>query len=591
MNRMDLSWILKVVLLLSFVVAQTVEGRGYPLVDFRLTSSVLRKPEFFAQTLKVHARHPGAFDGVWFGGGKPLARLDVCESVLDKLSALRPEVEKAGLRVGFQQGITLGHGAVYVGSVAALRADEAEAFGDADWMVRSSGEVACWRNLCPRSPAVLDYEYRYVKTVLATLRPESFWLDDDLRLAVGRDGCFCPRCLSDFNEQIGGTLSREQLVGRLYGTQERDPIRLAWIRFNEESLAQYGRVVRKAADEVMPECRLSVQTVSADCLWNGRDYGPLLRALSADGRIPAGIRPGHGYYIEDNPFGLLEKALWCTREAERCRQLGKVCATVCYEQETYPRRVMFKSPQAIVTECALALASGCDSLSLYWADGEDVEPIEDYERFVQAIDAARPYFERLSASTRRTSLGGVARYLGSHVCEQQGGTLSDPSDLDLMRTGIPVTVAESSAAYKVWRLTARSRAAMEDEELALVRQGGVLEIEAESRPMVSMRTQWLDEIDRLTKGRFPVRIDLPHALRVLPRVDANGRTDSVTLLNLSIGDVDDLTVRIRNPRGLRATLADPRGERAIPVSIDADRDELIVTIPRLGGWQIATVFL
>lgn len=536
-------------------------------------------------------RHKGGFDEVWFGGGKPLCKHEVYRSVLSEVATLRPAIEQAGLRLSFQQGVTLGHGSPLSGPFGSYAPEEVEPFPDDAWMVRPNGEVAKGRCLCPRSPAVLDYEYRYVKTVLEVLHPGSYWLDDDLRLSVRREGCFCERCLAAFSAQVGRTLTREELVSRLFGGAETDAIRADWIRFNEESLAIYGRVVRKAADEVMPECRLSVQTVSADCLWNGRNYEPLLRALSADGRVPAGIRPGHGYYREDRPLDMLEKALWCTREAERSRRLGSLCGTVCYEQETYPRRVMFKSPQAIVTECALALASGCDSLSLYWADGEQSERIEDFKRFVGAVAAARPYFDRLSASTRRTSLGGVARYLGSRVCEQRGGSLSDASDLDLMRAGIPVTVMESAAAYKVLRLTEKSLRAMEAEEIARIRHDGALEIQAEPMPMVSTRTRWLDEIDRLTDGRFPVRIDLSHALRVLPRIDSEGKTDSVTLLNLSIGGTDAFTVRIRNPRSRQAVLVDVCGERSAQSSYDAARDELRVMIPNLGGWQIATVFL
>ena len=63
------------------------------------------------------------------------------------------------------------------------------------------------------------------------------------------------------------------------------------------------------------------------------------------------------------------------------------------------------------------------------------------------------------------------------------------------------------------------------------------------------------------------------------------------LLNLSIGDTDEFTVRIRNPRGTKAVRVDPRGETPLTSNYDAARDELVVRIPNLGGWQIATVFL
>jgi hypothetical protein len=51
--------------------------------------------------------------------------------------------------------------------------------------------------------------------------------------------------------------------------------------------------------------------------------------------------------------------------------------------------VLHKSPNAIVTEAALALASGCDTVSFYWADGEKPERIEDYERFVKRCPCER----------------------------------------------------------------------------------------------------------------------------------------------------------------------------------------------------------
>jgi hypothetical protein len=586
------------VLLAVIASASAVGGAEYPLIVFRLTDSPVRSPEFFKASCEVHAKYKGAFDEFWYGGGQPLCKIEVCREDLKKMAALRPWVEKAGMRLSFQQGLTTGHDYAYVGkpgkqaAAGVYASEEAEPFPDDAWMVRKNGEQATGRCLCPRSPAVLDYESRFVKATLEELHPVTYWLDDDLRLGVGKVGCFCPRCLAAFNRKAGTALTRDALVKRLFEGAELDPLRLEWITFNEESLALYGRAARKAADEVMPACRLALQTVSADCLLNGRDYAPILRELSANGRVPAGLRPGHGCYREDRPLDFLEKALWCTREAERSRRLGNLCGTVCYEEETYTRRVLHKSPNAIVTEAALALASGCDTVSFYWADGEKPERIEDYERFVKAIARARGYFERLSASTRRTSLGGVARYLGSKAFEQDGFSLGDPADLMLARCGIPVTVAESASKHKVWYASDRSRKAMTEADFAKAKAEGLFEFVPETHPLVSTRQRWLDEIDRASGGRFPVRIDLPHALRVLPRIDAAGKTDSVTLLNLSIGDADVFTVKIRNPRRLKPVLASPqRLDVTLECVHDASRDELQVVVPDLAGWQICTIFL
>jgi len=126
------------------------------LISMRLVDSPLRKPDFFKASCEVHAKYRGAFDEFWYGGGKPLCRTEFCRADLRKMAELRPWVERAGMALSFQQGLTLGHDYEYIGKVR--------------------------RCLCPRSPAVLDYVARYVKVVLEELRP-----------ATGRSKTSCSR--------------------------------------------------------------------------------------------------------------------------------------------------------------------------------------------------------------------------------------------------------------------------------------------------------------------------------------------------------------------------------------------------------------
>ena len=283
---------------------------------------------------------------------------------------------------------------------------------------------------------------------------------------------------------------------------------------------------------------------------------------------------------------------------------------VCYEEETYPRRLLHKSPGAIVTECALALASGCDSLSLYWFPSESPMPVAEYDRFLAVVEVARPYFERLAASTLRTRLGGLARRVGP--CPAPDFSLADEAEFDLACAGIPVTVAEGSPA--AFFLTEKTRA-----------EGFVADAPANSNagsvagaphncnvgfvagapspavdltgigrfPTAARRAKLLDDLDAATGGAFPVRVDECRALRILPRVRPDGRLDSVTLLNLSIGGTGPLTVRLRNPVSgtalfQTAGMAEPEQMQAVAGAMP---EEVVVTLPNLGPWQIATVFL
>ena len=585
-------------------------GEGdWPLIVIRHTMGVNNLPDIFGQLADGHRRHPGACDEFWFATGSRKT-IPALEKECETFARYRPVCNKIGVIPSYQQGLTLGHGVAHDGSPK----PDSQAFPEDAWQVGRDGQRLGF--LCPRSPFVLDYEFNYAKTVLRVADPGSYWIDDDLRLGVCKpEGCFCDRCIAAFNAKTDGNWTRETLVARLFSDAPREPLRAAWIDFNAESLAVYAAKVREAADALGSPCRLAYQAVWADTIYTASSYRPLLEALSGPAHKPVGIRPGAGFYTEAEPRGMVSKCLSVAREAERCRNLmprsgnlsgeaalngpqsrlnaaeGGIVASICYEQETYPRHVLHKSPGAIMTESALALASGCDSLSLYWYAGEAPEPVEEYDRFLKTLRRARPYFERLAASTRRTRLGGVARYVGAAAGETPDFDLRDQKDFDLACAGIPVTVAESGT--KVWYLTDKSRREMTEADEAVLASGAVVEVgDVEKYPLASRRTKLLDDFDAATGGTFPVRVDAIRPLRILPRVRDDGRLDSVTLLNLSIGGTDELKIRVRRPVSKEAFLQTAAMDAPVPVVCEAGElpDEFILAIDDIPGWQIVTLF-
>ena len=565
--------------------ASSAPTEAWPFIVIRHSTGVNGSPDVFGRLMECHSRHRGACDEFWFAtGSRNTPKAAAAEA--ETFARYRPLCEAAGIRLSFQQGLTLGHGESHDGKPSPGE----QSFPEDAWQVDQSGKRIHY--LCPRSPDVIAYEREYAKAVIGAANPASYWLDDDLRLGVYKpNGCFCPRCIAAFNSKTGGDWTRETLTARLFSKSAREPVRAAWIDFNAESLAVYAAAVRQAADELGSGCRLAYQSVWSDTIYTARSYRPLLEALSGPERKPVGIRPGAGFYTEAEPRGMVKKCLSVAREAERCRNYGGLVASVCYEQETYPRHVLHKSPGAIMTECALALASGCDSLSLYWYANEAPEPVEEYDRFVRTLAAARPYFERLAASTRRTRLGGVARFVGSAAAEAASFDLRDDMDFDLACAGVPVTVAESGT--KVWYLTEKSRAEMTDADGATLASGAVVDVsEMGKYPLATRRKRLLDDIDAATGGAFPVRVDACRPLRILPRVRADGSLDSVTLLNLSIGDTDRLEVRVRNPAGPRSFWQDAKSSvpNPIPNVPGAAANERVVTLANMAGWQAVTIF-
>lgn len=372
----------------------TEAAGNWPLITVRYDPQVNDQPEYFAKLMDIHREVPGSCDEVWLCSSS-IGMPDSLRTEAQQIARLREICRERGIVAGFQQGRTLGHG---VGHDGKGHAGDFP-FSDDVWQIAVDGQRLVGV-LCPRSPEVLAYEREYAKIFAGIGQVASFWLDDDLRLGVYKpQGCFCPRCLAAFNARSGGSWTRAELAEKLNGRNARESVRSAWIAFNEESLALYAAAAREGVEQGNPNCRLGYQAVWADTIYTGRDYRRLLAALSGPDGRRVGIRPGAGYYAEDNPRAMIAKAISVAREAERCRDLGFV-GSVCYEQETYPRRILQKSPGAIVTECTLALASGCDAVSLYWYRGENPEPLDEYRRASRAVAAARPYWERLSAVVR-----------------------------------------------------------------------------------------------------------------------------------------------------------------------------------------------
>jgi hypothetical protein len=574
------------ILISSLAIQLSVEGathNPWPFIVIRHTWAINEAPDVFAKLMESHYRYRGACDEFWFcttGRGTP----EGAKKEAQKINAsFRPLCEKAGIRFSYQQGVTLGHR----GSKELLGDMR---FSKDAYQVSKTGEISTL--LCPRSEEVLSYQKAFVKSVLEGCAPDSYWLDDDLRIGVPKlDGCFCDRCISAFNEKFGGRWTRESLVKKLFSKSVREKVRSQWIDFNAESLAIYAAKAREAADEINSPCRLAYQAVWSDTIYTGYNTKKLLEALSGKDKKPVGIRPGATFYVEEKPREMISKALSVAREAERCRDWGGLVASVCYEQETYPRHVLHKSPGAIMTECALALASGCDSLSLYWYVHSAPEPIEDYDWFVRTLSKARPYFERLAASVRRTRLGGVARFVGSKAAEMQDFDLRDKKDFDLACAGIPVTVAESRT--KVVYLTDKSHQEMTSADKKRLKDFAVVDVSSiEKFPITSERQKLLDAIDAASGGLFPVRIDKCRALRILPRVREDGRLDSVTIINLSIGETDELKVRVRRPVSTSVLMQTAKMPvpQALKCEKGANSDEFIVTVANIPGWQAVTLF-
>ena len=103
------------------------------------------------------------------------------------------------------------------------------------------------------------------------------------------------------------------------------------------------------------------------------------------------------------------------------------------------------------------------------------------------------------------------------------------------------------------------------------------------------RQQILYAIDYVSGGKMPAILESAEQVVVLPRVTKDMKTSSVSLCNASIGKTDEMKLRIRNAVGDKFRLRN--ADIDIVPKAEKCGDDYIITIPSLGGWEIATVFI
>ena len=135
-----------------------------------------------------------------------------------------------------------------------LEGKEAEAAASFTRITELSGGV-CGDAMCPTDPAFMEFYLELVRGV-ARAGAQRIMLDDDLCLSVRPGlGCACERHLKLFEERIGRPVSRDELKGSLFCGAGSD-LRREWLDLMGDTLKEFCRAVRTAADEINPEIEM-----------------------------------------------------------------------------------------------------------------------------------------------------------------------------------------------------------------------------------------------------------------------------------------------------------------------------------------------
>lgn len=365
-----------------------------PLISLRLRRDHL-ETEILAEHLDMIRRCPASCDAVWLWSDNSFPPLDAHQDHAEKMGAAAQAFRQSGIAASLQITSTLGSW----GHAGCFDCSGLTWQTVVDFRGNSHPGLSCPR--APEFHAYLDQKTR----AYCVWQPDRLWIDDDLRMNGGpgnRFGCFCELCLAEFSRVTGRAWEREPLVRAL--NEENDiALRARWLTFIRESLAGVARTVGNAAAAVAPDCRLGFQHIGiAEFGYNGPDWTPVLDALHEAGGTPVGSRPGHGFYNDQAPRDMLTKGMMVSLQNQR---LAEHVDAVCYECDNLPGTVFGKSARGTALECTLAIAQGCNSLSL--TSLQFIHEHDWHETMLSTFADWRPFWERLVRANQDSQNTGV----------------------------------------------------------------------------------------------------------------------------------------------------------------------------------------
>ncbi|HOS95797.1 MAG TPA: hypothetical protein PLQ54_20990, partial [Armatimonadota bacterium] len=169
---------------------------------------------------------------------------------------------------------------------------------------------------------------------------------------------------------------------------DRGDVRAAWIAHNADTIDSLMAHVSAAVRAVNPGIAMGLMTAGPGDLYCGAELPRWLRSLGA-----TKLRPGGGFYADTTPGAMIEKAFDVGRGSRVVRDMREI-ADIQYELENFPYQKLGKSATALISECTLALAMGCNGVALnmlpMWGG-----PFDDIGAFLDRLPAARAVWERL----------------------------------------------------------------------------------------------------------------------------------------------------------------------------------------------------
>ncbi|MBP5641181.1 MAG: hypothetical protein J6X55_17005 [Victivallales bacterium] len=260
----------------------------------------------------------------------------------------RDALKARGMKAGILVQATMGHG---------WMPDSRAPFQN----FRRADDLRYLYIMCPLDKGFQTYVHDAIAH-LASLAPDFIMIDDDFRMLTGRNGCFCPLHIAQFNQLTGKEFTAESLKEAL---QNDAALQKKFDDFQRDTLVELAKVIRRAIDESNP----AMPCTFCACAYDLHHAQAIAETLAAPGQEIV-VRINNGLYLRNNPadFG---DWLYST-----CVQKLALPATynVLTEADTCPQNRYSTDCAIMHANITLALLQGYAGAKLWISRLSDYEP-------------------------------------------------------------------------------------------------------------------------------------------------------------------------------------------------------------------------
>ena len=274
--------------------------------------------------------------------------VDKAKILAERFADFRAELRKrTTMPVGVLIQATIGHG----------WAPNAET----SWQRITTSNGTVPYQFCPLGEEFKAYIRNSMRTI-AALKPDFVMVDDDFRLITGRDGCYCPLHIAEFNRLTGQNHTRESLARAVF----REPsVAHRFDELQKDSLVALATIMRAAFDEVDPGLECSFCMCAEDVR-----HAPAIADVLAGKHSPKTIRINNGRYLDSNTRSL---SAWDYRTVMQTLGIPDEYKLLA-EPDTFPHNRYSTSAAMFHSHLVISLLEGCSGGKLWLTRTGSWEP-------------------------------------------------------------------------------------------------------------------------------------------------------------------------------------------------------------------------